>query len=64
MKNCLATLLGGLLCQAVSAQCVPADAAATSRIDGWLGAAADPGTGLWLATLALMAGIAWRRQNH
>ncbi len=64
MKNCLATLLGGLLCQAAAAQCLPAAGTLTNRLDDWLGAAADPGNGLWLATLALMAGIAWRRQDH
>lgn len=65
MKTCLATLLGGLLCQAASAQCLSASAtSATSWVDAWLGAAADPGHGLWLAALGLMAGIAWRRQGH
>lgn len=57
MKTCLASLLGGLLCQAASAQCLPTAGALAD-------AAADPGGSLWLAALGLMAGIAWRRQGH
>lgn len=48
----LGLLIGGLLAQAAHAQCLPgADAAV------------EPGPGLWLAALALMAGIAWRRHG-
>ena len=60
MKTCLALLLGSLLCQAAAAQCLSATGAAGAMAD----AAADPGNGLWLAALGLMAGIAWRRQGR
>jgi hypothetical protein len=77
MKTRLATLLGGLLCQAASAQCLLANAAPDHLLaqagtstwngawnDAWLWAANDHGNGLWLAALGLMAGIAWRRQDR
>lgn len=57
MKNCLTLLLGGLLCQAVSAQCLNAQATVTHAMT-------SPGAGVWLGGLALMAGIVWRRQDH
>lgn len=57
MKNCLTLLLGGLLCQAATAQCQSAMATMAD-------AASEPGAGLWLAALSLMAGIVWRRQEH
>lgn len=53
MKQPLALFLAGLLGQAVQAQCLEgADAGG------------EPGAGLWLAALALMAGIAWRRNGR
>lgn len=77
LATLLATSLGGLLCQAASAQCLQAgDAPATALAqavadawhggawnEAWLWAASDQGNGLWLAALGLMAGIAWRRQH-
>ena len=57
MKNCLTLLLGSLLCQAVSAQCLNAPATVTDAMT-------SPGAGVWLGALALMAGIVWRRQDH
>ena len=77
MKTRLAPLLGGLLCQAASTQCLLATAAPAQPLaqagasawsgvwnDTWFWAASDHGNGLWLAALGLMAGIAWRRQDR
>lgn len=50
MKPCLALVMGGLLTEAAATQCTATPAA-------W----SEAGGGLWVAGLALMAGIALRR---
>jgi hypothetical protein len=57
MKNCLTLLLGGLLGQAASAQCLSTQEAMADTLT-------QPGASVWLAALALMAAIVWRRQDH
>ncbi len=60
MKTCLTfplTVLLGLLCQAAGAQCLRTSSAMADAMT-------EPVSGLWLAALALMGGIAWRRQDH